>query len=135
MRQRLDDLDETIEAARTRNSTYSPPLSDEEVLKAAAQAWKYTVTGRNRFGKHGSYLDRETVQAMVGDPYLMALISWLQAENGPDARFWVANGLAETLNWPRERFAEARTKAIELGWIVPLNRPSPGIAVSYRWGR
>jgi hypothetical protein len=134
MKQRLDDLNTTIDAARTRNATFIPPMSDTEVIQVASWAWEKTIRGENRFGQHGSYLRTETVNELVSDPYLMALISWLQAHNKPDARFLVANGLADVLGWPRRQFADARTKAIESGWIVPLNRPSPGIAVSYRWG-
>src|SRR5271166_5784328 len=90
----------------------------------------YTKSGRNWFGQRGSYLPTTAVKDMVRDPYLLALISWLQAENAPGSTFWVADGLADKLGWPRRQLATARRQAIAAGWIVPLSAPSPGRAIS-----
>lgn len=130
-----DDIDAIVAAARIRNATYTPPLEDTEVVTTASSAWGYTKSGRNWFGQRGSYLPTTAVKDMVRDPYLLALISWLQAENAPGSTFWVADGLADKLGWPRRQLATARRQAIAAGWIVPLNAPSPGRAISYRWGK
>ena len=128
------DIDAIVAAAIIRNSTFTPPLPESDVVRDATSAWEKTAKGLNRFGKHGSYLPSTAVNDMVRDPYLLALISWLQAENAPSSTFWVADGLADKLGWPRRQLANARRKAVETGWIVPLNAPSPGCPVSYRWG-
>ena len=128
------DIDAIVAAAIIRNSTFTPPLPESDVVRDATSAWEKTAKGLNRFGKHGSHLPSTAVNDMVRDPYLLALISWLQAENAPSSTFWVADGLADKLGWPRRQLANARRKAVETGWIVPLNAPSPGCPVSYRWG-
>jgi hypothetical protein len=128
------DIDAIVAAAIIRNSTFNPPLPESEAVKIAASAWGRTAQGLNWFGQRGSYLPTTTVNDMVRDPYLLALISWLQAENAPTSTFWVADGLADKLGWPRRQLANARRKAIDAGWIVPINSPAPGQPVSYRWG-
>ena len=128
------DIDAIVAAAIVRNSSFTLPLPEAEVIATAASAWGYTAQGRNWFGQRGSYLPTPVVKDMVRDPYLLALISWLQAENAPTSTFWVADGLADKLGWPRRQLANARRQAIETGWIVPLSAPSPGRAISYRWG-
>jgi hypothetical protein len=129
------ELTAIISVARAYNETFAPPLPSDEVAAVSMSAWDITRRGFNRFGKHGSYLTSTAIKDMVRDPYLLALINWLQAENGPASTFWVADGLAKVLGWSRREFANARRQAIETGWIVPLNQPSPGSPVNYRWGR
>jgi hypothetical protein len=129
------ELTAIISVARAYNETFAPPLPGDEVAATAMSAWDITRRGFNRFGKQGSYLTSTAIKDMVRDPYLLALINWLQAENGPASTFWVADGLAKVLGWSRREFANARRQAIETGWIVPLNEPSPGSPVNYRWGR
>jgi len=128
------DIDAIVAAARARNASFTPPLPDDEVRWIATSAWGITAQGRNRFGQYGSYLPSPVVKDMVRDPYLLALISWLQAENAPRSTFWVADGLAGNLGWPRRQLANARKQAIASGWIVPLTASAPGRPVSYRWG-
>jgi hypothetical protein len=129
------DIDAIVAAAIARNSTFVPPLPHDRVLAAATSAWERTAKGLNWFGQHGSFLPKKAVNDMVRDPYMLALISWLQSENGPDSTFWVADGLADKLGWPRRQLASARRKAVEAGWIVPLNAPARGQPITYRWGQ
>jgi Bifunctional DNA primase/polymerase, N-terminal len=130
-----ESLDMLLNVARKFNDERCvPPMTEERVVAAAASAWQYTERGLNRFGQHGSWLGTTDVRAIVGDPYLLALVSFLRATNKPDAHFWVADGLAEVLEWPRRKFADARRKAIETGWIIPLTAPKPGKPVYYKWG-
>jgi Bifunctional DNA primase/polymerase, N-terminal len=130
-----ETLDMLLSMARQFNEEQCvPPITEDRVVSAAASAWQYTERGLNRFGQHGSWLVTDDVRAMVGDPYLLALVSFLKATNKPDSRFWVADGLAEVLEWPRERFQAARRRAIETGWITPLTVPKPGKPVYYKWG-
>ncbi len=128
------DIDAIVAAAIVRNSSFTPPLPENEAVAVAASAWGYTARGRNWVGQRGSYLPEAKARALVGDPYLTALIVWLQAENAPTATFWVSDGLAEGLGWPRRQFANARRQAVATGWIVPITAKAPGRPISYRWG-
>lgn len=130
-----DTLDDVIDVAQTYNDQACiPPLPEEEVINVAKSAWRYTETGTNRVGQYGSWLTQDSVDAMVGDPHVLTLVAYLQAHNGLNSIFWVADGLQDTLGWSRRKFKSARRKLIDLGWIVPLTKPRLGHPVEYRWG-
>ena len=61
------------------------------------------------------------------------VLGFLLAHNGPDALFMVANGLAETLGFDRERFAKAREALIDLGYIEQVRSASRHHPALYRW--
>jgi Bifunctional DNA primase/polymerase, N-terminal/Primase C terminal 1 (PriCT-1) len=131
-----DDLENLLDVARTRNAEFLPPLNADEVANVAASAWSYTEKGENRFGQSGAWLPQSTVNALVRDPALFALIGWLKSANGPNAEFLVANGLSEPkyLGWPIYQLRQARRRAIETGWIVKVRCEAKGVAALYRWG-
>jgi len=130
-----DTLEDLLDVARTFNEDQClPPISDARVIRAARSAWGYEQRGENRFGQPGAWLPTDAVKEMISDPYLATLIMWLIAQNGPDRTFWVADGLAEQFDWPRERFQRARRAAVRDGWIVPRTRPAPGAPIIYEWG-
>ncbi|WP_027545332.1 primase C-terminal domain-containing protein [Bradyrhizobium sp. WSM2254] len=121
-----DTFDDLLDVARSFNEdSCIPPLDADEVVNVARSAWKYTMEGTNRIGRHGAWLSAASLDDMVQDPYFTTLIAWLQAQNGPNARFLVADGLREKFGWPREQFRRVRRKAIRTGWIVPLTKPKP----------
>jgi hypothetical protein len=66
-------------------------------------------------------------------PYAMALFSILAAENGPDAEFWIANGLADALGWPRRSIQEGRRTLLQLGIVECVRRERQGRPAVYRW--
>ena len=129
-----DDRDTLLDMARTFNERCVPPLSDDEVIQIVDSARSYTARGENRFGLTGSWLPTETVRELVPDPYLCSLISFLQAENRPGRAFWVADGFAKRLCWPRRKFQAARRAAIERGFIEMISKPSQGNPALYRFG-
>src|SRR5262249_10755896 len=51
----------------------------------------------------------------------------------PDATFWIANGLAETFGWSRQRLAAARESIIQRGYIRRLRAASNNQPALYRW--
>ena len=130
-----DDFEQLLDLAQTRNAGFGQPLTEGEISKIARSIWKMTIEGRNRFGRHGSWLSADEVDALVAEPCVLALLSYLQAHNGPDSQFWVADGLSHTLGWSRRQFKDARRRLIDAERIIPLNSPRPRHPVFYRWGR
>ena len=129
-----EDRDTLLDITRTFNERCVPPLSDDEVNEIVNSALRYTALGENRFGTTGSWLPTETVRRMVADPHLCTLVTFLQAENRPNSTFWVADGLAKRLCWPRRKFLAARRKAINRGFIEMVSKPSQGHPALYRFG-
>jgi hypothetical protein len=108
--------------AREFNATRCvPPMADEQIVAAAASAWRYTERGTNRFGQHGAWLTTQEVNQLVAEPDVLVLLSFLKANNGPDAEFMIANGLAEGPNaklpMNRKRLSRARDRILELGYV------------------
>jgi hypothetical protein len=57
------------------------------------------------------------------------LVTWLRAQNGPNAAFVVANGLANKLGWSRKRLAAVRKHAMAAGIIAPARQSPRAIPV------
>jgi Bifunctional DNA primase/polymerase, N-terminal/Primase C terminal 1 (PriCT-1) len=128
-------LEAFIDRARQVNQTFGEPMIDSRVVNTAKSVFRYVETGELRTGDHGAWFQRPHVQSLVREPHLFALIGWLKAENGPDSEFWIANGLAAAhLGWPIDQLREARTRAIQLGWIEIIAQPAKGRNALYRWG-
>ena len=108
----------------------------QQLIERQVQAGVGGVLVAGGTGEHGAWFKRLQAQELAKDPYLAALLMWLKAENGPDAEFLVADGLAEPkyLDWPRERLQRARRRAIDDGWIVQIRKPVRRVAALYRWG-
>src|SRR6201981_4119330 len=88
-------LDAFINRARELDNTFGEPMVDSRVINTAKSVFGYLETGQLRTGEHGAWFKRMQAQELAKDPYLAALLMWLKAENGPDAEFLVADGLAE----------------------------------------
>jgi hypothetical protein len=132
----VDDFDQLLDYARTRNSEFAQPLPDEEVLKVATSVWKMQCEGRNRFGRPGVYFPAEEAVPLIdGDPDLFRLISFIRATQGPDSEFMLANGMCERWNWPRQRFAAVRARAIAVGEIYCVRKASQHTPALYRRSR
>lgn len=130
-----DDFAALFDVAETFNAdALSPPLSPDEVMKATRSAWLIEERGENRFGRFGAFLTPIDADEMVGDPYLLALVGWLKAKNGPDSEFMIADGLAELLHWPIAQLRGARKRAMESGWVSLHTPPFRGRAARYVWG-
>jgi hypothetical protein len=50
-------------------------MRDNEVITTATSVWTMTIEGRNRFGQHGAWLPVADVDAIVREPYELALVS------------------------------------------------------------
>src|SRR5258708_760998 len=128
-----DDFDALLDVAHTFNENCLPPLEEAEVVKTAKSAWQYTERGQNRFGQHGAFFPIEEVHAMLHDQDAFFLLAFLRANQGPWATFMCANGLAQTFGWPRVRFASARRRLIELGYLRLVRAAARGVPAMYQW--
>jgi bifunctional DNA primase/polymerase-like protein len=126
-------FDELLAFARDLNTYYCPPMNDGRVVKAAKSAWGYTERGENRFGRHGAWLPLEDVTELLPDPDALALLAFLNANNGPHAQFLVCNGLAKTFQWGEKRVAAARQRLIEFGHIEEIRAASRHAPSLFQW--
>ena len=127
-------LDDMLDVAQTRNAEFPVPMSDDEVVTIAKSAWNYEERGENYMHGRVAIMDQKTVNFLMPEPHLMALVSYIKANEKPDAKFLLTNSFHKTLGWSRRDFMNARKLAIDHGWIVPLNDPSPGNPVMYMRG-
>jgi hypothetical protein len=129
-----DDLDALVDVARTWNASLLPPLTDDEVVKAAKSAWGYTQRGDNWFGRHGVFFGTEEVNRLItSDQDQFVLLAFLRANNGPNSKFMVANGLTQTLRWRVKRLRAAR-RGLEGTYFKMVIRPSAANGPArYRW--
>jgi hypothetical protein len=130
----VDDFEQLLDRVETLNQEYSEPMQQAEVTKIAKSAWGYTERGENRFGQHGVWFPtneaNELIESSIDD---FVLLSYLRANQGPDATFWIANGLAETFGWSRPRLAAARESIIQRGYVWRLRAASNNQPALYRW--
>jgi hypothetical protein len=124
-----------IDRARELNQQFGDPMIESRVINTAKSVFRYVETGELRTGEHGAWFKKPLVDSLVHEPYLFALIAWLKAQNGPDAEFWIANGLAAAhLGWPTDQLRAARNRAIKLGWIEMITPAAKLRNALYRWG-
>jgi hypothetical protein len=128
-----DDFNQLLDRAQTLNAEFAIPMDSNRVATVAQSVWQMTIQGRNRFGQHGSFFPVAEIEKIVGDPYLVALLAWLRANNGPESVFMVADGLASRLDWPRRQLSAARQRAIAGGWIKQVSPAFDGHAARYVW--
>jgi hypothetical protein len=130
----VDDYAQLLDRAETLNEEFGEPMQQIEVAKIATSAWGYTERGENRYGQHGAWFPTDEANALIQDDqdsYL--LLSFLRANQGPDATFMVANGLSEVFRWKRHRLAAARSRLIELGYFKRIRQAGDGHPALYRW--
>jgi len=131
----VDSFDDLLDVARTFNDNCLPPLEDSEVITAAQSAWKYTERGLNRFGQHGAWFPLDEVNRLIDDQDAALLLMFLRANQGPNSTFICVNGLAEKFGWHRNRFAKARRRLIDLGYMKPIRQAGYRSAALFRWTR
>ena len=124
-----------INRAHELNQSFGEPMIDSRVVNTAKSIFRYLETGQLRTGEHGAWFKKDQVDQLVRDPPLFALVGWLKAANGPDAEFWVADGLAEKhLGWSAKQLRPVRRRALQSGWIEMIVPPAKDRNGVYRWG-
>lgn len=129
------NLEAFIARAHELNQQFGEPMIDRRVINTARSVFGYFEKGELRTGEHGAWFRKGQVDDLVRDPHLFALIGWLKATNGPNAEFWIANGLATVhLDWPIGQLRDARQRAIQQGWLELISPAAKGRNALYRWG-
>jgi hypothetical protein len=128
-----DDLDQLVDAAHTwAENNLVEQLPPDEVMKTCKSVWTYRG-GRKRI--MDQIVEAPQFTLLMTSPIATTLFVFLQAEQGPDAEFWIADGLADRLGWPRRSIPAARKMLLELGIIKcvrPRGKSAPAV---YRWGQ
>ena len=128
---RCDTFEDLLDVAQTwANDRLDGEFSDSEILKVAKSTWNYRG-GRKRIMT--KIVESNQWRALVPNIEALALLTFLAAENGEDAKFMVADGLAATLGWSRRSVPIARKALLELGIIELVEHPRRGHAARYRW--
>ena len=80
-------------------------------------------------------LKLQVLNQMVNDQDAVFLLLFLRANQGPDATFMCANGLAEKFGWRRHRLSGARSRLIELGHMRSIRQAGRGHPALFRWAK
>jgi Bifunctional DNA primase/polymerase, N-terminal/Primase C terminal 1 (PriCT-1) len=132
---RCNTLDQLLEQARQFNSQLLDPLQEDETVKTAASAWDYERRGENRFGQFGAWIKCEELAEFFRDRDhdALLLLTYLRANNGPWAEFMIADGLAKTFGWGRNRLSDARNRLLERGDVTLFRPKSQRTPALYQW--
>jgi len=133
-----DSFKQLLKYAHEFNLKLPNPLSNEEIMKTAASAWEYEQRGLNRFGQFGAWVAVEEINSIVierrrADPDAFFLLVYLRANNGPWAEFMIADGLAKTFGWGRNRLAAARKRLLERSDVILFSPKRKQLAALYQW--
>jgi hypothetical protein len=130
---RCDNLNALTDIARTLNMQCDPPMEDGEVTKIALNAWTIQRQGRNRFDTHGAWVPAHEAARLITEPDVLALLIYLRSSEGPWARFYIPNRLADDFEWTRRRFVAARNRLLEMSYIKRISAAFTGHAATYEW--
>jgi hypothetical protein len=120
-----------FELAVSHNREAREPMAIEELDKIVDSVWQMTREGHNWVGQHD--WRKHELSRFKDDVDAHYLLEYLRATEGMSAEFWIANGLADIFGWSRKRFAEARTRLVELGFIQQTKPPWPGHPAVFVW--
>jgi hypothetical protein len=126
--------------AMARHAEFPVPHENAEVWVSdkVNYWWAKTIAGENRFGTdHHPHAAGWDERLASEDPPLHGLLTFLRKRNGPDAEFWIANGLVGTHLtgwWSTDRLRDNRQKALDGGWIKMIVPPARKRHAVYIWG-
>jgi hypothetical protein len=112
-----------------------PLIEENELVKIARSAWKYTTEERNWFGgQHGvAFTDAELeILLRPGHEYVLALLTRLKNTNGPHATFCLTDSWVKDLGWTIRDYEAARTYLVGT-YIKQIRKPAPHRWALYRW--
>ena len=125
------DEDQLVDAAATwAGNALATALSSAEIRKTCRSVWQYQG-GRKRV-VHKMVSPGQYVK-LCEKPQILGVFAYLAAENGPDAQFMIADGLAEARGWPRRLVPTAREIMLQIGVIKRVGRMGKAGPYLYRW--
>jgi len=108
--------DSLLTIALSYNQEAAEPMTTQEATKIVDSVWRMTIAGRNHVGTHPFVMHQHEAISLIehGDQDALVLLNFLRAHHGPLAPpFWIANTLASTFGWTRQRLASARQRLVE----------------------
>jgi hypothetical protein len=120
-----------FELAVSHNRKAREPMAIEEVNKVVDSVWQMTLEGHNWVGQHN--WRKHELSRFKDNVDAHYLLEYLRVTEGISAEFWIANGLADIFGWSRKRFAEARTRLVEFGFVQQTKPPWPGHPAVFVW--
>jgi hypothetical protein len=100
--------------------------------------WGKTLRNENLFGTgHRPHVIGWDERLALEDPALYALLTFLRKRNGPEAEFWIANGLIGahfTGWWSIDRLRDTRQRALNAEWIEMIVPAAKDRHAVYCWG-
>jgi hypothetical protein len=135
---RANTFDDLLAFARAYNGDYMlPNLHDTEVVAAATSAWQIESRGENWFGGGGMVTCPHAMidELAVNHQDALLLLMIARRYHWGRERFYLANGMAESIGWTLRRFTAARRHLEETGYIVVLHRGGngPNDPTEYGW--
>lgn len=128
---RCDGFNDLLDAAMTwAEGRLEGGLSEMEITRTASSVWTYRG-GRKRI--MNQIVEGAKFEALMANPAATTLLVYLQAEQGDNATFMVADGLGEAQGWPRRFVPEARKALLDLGIIECVRPRGDGRPALYRW--
>jgi hypothetical protein len=119
-----DDMDALLDVARTRNEECDPTLSDADVVRVVASAWRYEAEGRNWSGIPAHVVTTKADLLAYSDaPEARWLLDFLRAnQEGVRDRFAISpRGLGTAIGWNPKRVAAARDVLVARGAVVQVH--------------
>jgi hypothetical protein len=130
-----DTLDQLVDAAVTwadeRLERLPAKYPHAKIVATCTSVFNYRG-GRKKM-LAGPFVEREQFHELVRDQAALALFAHLSMTQGPTARFMIANGLADSLGWPRRSIPSARKALADLKIIECVRKPRPSQPALYRW--
>jgi hypothetical protein len=106
-------------------------MSVDEVSKVVDSVWQKTAEGHNWVGEPGRR--KHELSTFTDAVDALYLLEYLRVTEGISAEFWIANGLADIFGWDRRRFAAARQRLIDLGYVQQTKPFGPRHPAVYVW--
>ncbi len=123
-----DTLDSLIDAIKTINEGYLPPLTEAEVVSTAQSAWRKQVSGENWVGQGARAVlvegDINTLGNNVDASFLLTRLRYAHACR--KGSFALSKALGESFGWGKPRFNAARNFLKDAGLIECTHKGGSG---------
>jgi hypothetical protein len=126
-----ESRDALFELAMKHNKEAIEPMSAEEVSKIVDSVWQMTCEGHYWVCEHDRR--KHELSLFKDDTDALYLLDYLRVTQGIEAKFWIANGLADNFGWTLRRFTAARQHIVERGYVQQIKPPRQNHPAVYVW--